>query len=45
MNKGERMLKRTLLILSAIAVLMSFGCSNDKEKTEDEKITGKGAIL
>ena len=38
------MLKRTLLIITAITILVCFGCSSKKENTDDEKITGKGAV-
>ena len=38
------MFKKSLIILSAIAILMSFGCNSKNEKTDEEKITGKGAV-
>ena len=38
------MFKKILLILTAITILISFGCSSKKENTDEEKITGKGAV-
>jgi RND family efflux transporter MFP subunit len=38
------MLKRTLLIITAMGLLISFGCNSRKEDTDEKEITGKGAV-